>query len=841
MDESLSSAFSGVMSDGSDAKLAFTKLGLGTLTLSGSNTYSGGTILTAGVLALGANNSLPTAGALLINGSELSLGIYSNTLSALSITSGSVMGSGTLSPSNYTLSPGQDSVVTMSTVISGDIQLIKSGAGTLVLTADNTYTGGTVLLAGTLSLASANAISTSGRIDFAGGTLQFTSVNTTDYSARFGTTQYLSQNQQYSFDTNGEDVSFDSELISAGSSFTKLGAGTLTMTDISRFIAVGGSATVINGGSLVLPVAHPTDIPVSAAFSGTGILALEPISTSFTAAVTSSTDLLFDGSAGLGAITVGKQGNTVAITVDGLPSNIVGTGSQSYYGGTITVPSTANSTITAWSTGGILTLSAQTNVVINASISVTGTGGVAIETSQSSSAGNTGNYHLAVSASGFASTISFDGTEGQTFTTHDGSAVSNLKSYTLISSLSELADATLSDHYALMNDVDALLYVITDVNGNTSNYGNVLIGDFTGTFTGLGHTIANLALTKAASHTGIFETATSAIIRDLVVDNATILGRHFSGTLIGRSYGTTSLSGLLVTNGDVSLSGNYYYTGGLVGYTDAGTLTDVWSINTPVTGHYMTGGLIGRTYMVVDNAHNIGSDITVTGNHYTGGLFGQINISTTISDSDSTGTVTSNQNYVGGLVGNFYYGEISNSFATGDVSGSNYVGGLLGSYDNTPISDSYATGDVSGANYVGGLIGYGANGNILTDVYATGDVTGAGEAIGGLIGKQMYQITLKNSSASGTISGNHYVGGLIGHVAGNHSGAWTITVDNSYFNGPSLTAGASVVGGLIGRAQNPVTIKNASYVDTTTISGSEYAGGLIGLAEQLPLLQMLMF
>ncbi len=96
-----------------------------------------------------------------------------------------------------------------------------------------------------------------------------------------------------------------------------------------------------------------------------------------------------------------------------------------------------------------------------------------------------------------------------------------------------------------------------------------------------------------------------------------------------------------------------------------------------------------------------------------GGLVGQSNGN--ISDSHATGNVTGYTAWVGGLVGT-NSGHISNSYASGDVSGWQYVGGLVGFnlhagtiINNSTLdalhSCSYATGDVSAQGFVGGLIG----------------------------------------------------------------------------------------------------------------------------------------
>ena len=55
------------------------------------------------------------------------------------------------------------------------------------------------------------------------------------------------------------------------------------------------------------------------------------------------------------------------------------------------------------------------------------------------------------------------------------------------------------------------------------------------------------------------------------------------------------------------------------------------------------------------------------------------------------------------------------------------VGGLVGThwYDGSVISNSYATGNVTGEHFVGGLVGLVWGGHIRTS-YATGDVTGHG-------------------------------------------------------------------------------------------------------------------
>ena len=89
--------------------------------------------------------------------------------------------------------------------------------------------------------------------------------------------------------------------------------------------------------------------------------------------------------------------------------------------------------------------------------------------------------------------------------------------------------------------------------------------------------------------------------------------------------------------------------------------------------------------------------------------------------------------YVGlfGLVG--YRGVIKDvGVVNFTVSGSNRVGGLVGENLGT-VSNSYSTGNVTGDEYVGGLVGYNEQSSV-ENTYSTGSVIGK-EDVGGLVGE----------------------------------------------------------------------------------------------------------
>ncbi|MGH7194138.1 MAG: beta strand repeat-containing protein, partial [Candidatus Saccharimonadales bacterium] len=93
------------------------KAGLGTLILTGNNTYTGTTTINAGTLQVGLGGTAGNLGTGGVNGSA-------------------------------TLAFNRSDNVTVGNVLSGGISLLQQGSGTLTLTGSNTYTGGTTINAG---------------------------------------------------------------------------------------------------------------------------------------------------------------------------------------------------------------------------------------------------------------------------------------------------------------------------------------------------------------------------------------------------------------------------------------------------------------------------------------------------------------------------------------------------------------------------------------------------------------------------------------------------------------------------------------------------------------------
>ena len=119
------------------------KTDLGTLVLSGINTYTGGTAVNGGTLQVSQDSNMGAlAGALSLNGGTLAT---TATFDTARHHAGRERGS-------FNVAAGTNFGIT--SAVGGSGALSKLGSGTLILGADNTYAGGTTISAGTLQLGS---------------------------------------------------------------------------------------------------------------------------------------------------------------------------------------------------------------------------------------------------------------------------------------------------------------------------------------------------------------------------------------------------------------------------------------------------------------------------------------------------------------------------------------------------------------------------------------------------------------------------------------------------------------------------------------------------------------
>ena len=338
--------------------LSLTKIGAGTLTLTGSNSYTGATTLGGGVLSLGGSNALLGAGNIAFTGGYLQF-TASNTRDY----SGQIKNS----TGAIAIDTNSQNVVFASAIDSSNTGGVVRGyyPGTLTLAGSNTYTGDTRLIHGTLALANSYALAGGGNIVFAGngsvgdGALQFSGSNTVDYSARI-----KSSTGVINLDTNGQNVTFAGILDSSNSGgLIKTGTGTLTLTASNGYTG----ATTVNSGALQLgdgTSGHDGSI-ASASLANSASLVYNLSGTSTYTGVISGTGTLTKTGAGTlvlgtsntytGATTI-NQGTVQVSNVTNTLGN--GTGTVNLNGGSILV-ATTSSLASAWAinvgaSGGIL-------------------------------------------------------------------------------------------------------------------------------------------------------------------------------------------------------------------------------------------------------------------------------------------------------------------------------------------------------------------------------------------------------------------------------------------------------------------------------------------------------
>jgi hypothetical protein len=285
--------------------------------------------------------------------------------------------------------------------------------------------------------------------------------------------------------------------------------------------------------------------------------------------------------------------------------------------------------------------------------------------------------------------------------------------------------------------------------------------------------------------------------------------------------GKSEIKDLGLINPNVD-AGTGSYVGSLVGCMEDGTITGCYVEGGSVSGYWRVGGLVGENYGSITTSY---STCAVTaGGSRVGGLVGcnydDFEDCGRITTCYSTGTVSGNDDDVGGLVGE-NSGSITTSYSTGAVTADgSRVGGLVGSNKNEwcegsgYIRTSYSSGVVSGNSYVGGLVGDNDWDSVITTSCNTGAVTGSGSFVGGLVGNNFGGITTSYSTSA--VTGDRVVGGLVGwhEVMG--------FVNGCYSTG--AVRGNREVGGLVGEKWGEV---KSSFWDIET-SGQTTSGGGTG-------------
>jgi autotransporter-associated beta strand protein len=236
------------------------KLGTGTFTLSGTNTYTGGTSIEQGTLRTDSGDTLPQNGPITVAlGATLDLADTNQTI-------GSLAGDGEVELGGASLTTGGDNTSTkFEGVISGEGKLIKKGTEIFTLSAANTYTGGTSIEQGTLQTAEEGTLPTEGPVSVQqDATLDLAGNNQTigslagDGKVTLGTAAL----------TTGDDTdtSFTGVISGQGGGLHKLGTDTFTFSGLNEY--TGGTfveqGTLLTGNGDTLPTEGPVTLATGA-------------------------------------------------------------------------------------------------------------------------------------------------------------------------------------------------------------------------------------------------------------------------------------------------------------------------------------------------------------------------------------------------------------------------------------------------------------------------------------------------------------------------------------------------------------------------------------------------
>ena len=557
----------------------FTKTGAGILALTGGNTYTGGTTVTDGLINFSKLTNLST-GTITLNGGGLQWA-----------TGNTVDVSGRLNPlgANGAIFDTNGNNVTFNTALSGG-ELIKQGAGTLTLAADNTYTGSTIINAGTLQLGNGG---TTGSIV---GDVTDDAALVIDNSGAVTLPGVISGSGTLTQMGSGTTILTADNTYTGG---TTISAGTLQLGNGGTTGSIVGDVTdnaalaIDNSGTVTLPGVIAGSGTLTQMGSGTTILTAD---NTYTGGTTISAGTLQLGNGGTTGSVLGSivDNGTLAVNQSGTVTfgNFVGGTGSFTQAGTGTTILTQNENYT-----GGTTISAGTLQLGNGGTTGSILGNVTDDGTLAFNRSNMYTFAGIISGTGSLSQIG----NGTTVLTGENTYTGGT---TISSGRLQLGNGgttgsivgNVTDNGSLIlfrSDTSVFAGVISGsgsvYEGSATTSDTVLTGD--NTYTG-GTTIAAGILQLGDGG------ATGSIVGDVSDNGALVVDRSGTVTLPGVISGSGSLS--QVGNGTTVLANDNTYTGGTT--ISAGTLQ--------LGNGGTTGGIVGN---VTDNgmlAFNRSDDIT---------------------------------------------------------------------------------------------------------------------------------------------------------------------------------------------------------------------------------------
>ncbi|EDA6713428.1 autotransporter-associated beta strand repeat-containing protein [Salmonella enterica] len=765
---------------------SLTKTGAGTLILNAENTYTGSTTISEGTLiatnveALGTGNvtdnatlEMNTGGdfdnAISGSGQVVKSGDETLTLSgANSYTGGTTISGGTLVASNVeALGTGDitdNATLELNTggdfdnVISGSGQVVKSGDKTLTLSGANSYTGGTTISGGTLVASNVEALGSGDVTDNA--TLE---LNTSgDFANNIGGTGSVVKSGDKTLTLSGANSYTGGTIISGGTlvatNVDALGTGdvidnaTLELNTGGDFDnAISGSGQVVKSGDDTLALSGANSYSGATTISG-GTLIAANVNALGTGAIDNRASLLLDAS---GQFTV------TDLTTESGGNTEIGAGST-LQATTLTQKSDSTLTINLDSNTADPVIHAASQVSLAGTLDITGVGDVL--DSDPASTDDLDTFTLIASDKTIAGdfeklTVAGMDADLADFITVDGRIDDTGKQYELTTALTWYADRddAVTDAHGTFNltNADGSFAVNTVLENVDATLDPASATGWDGTSLikqGAGTLILNAENTYTGGTTisggTLVATNVDALGSGDVTDDATLelnTGGTFDNAISG--------SGQVVKSGDetLTLSGTNTYSGGTlisggtlvasnVEALGTGDVTDNATLEMNTGGDFINNiGGTGRVEKSGDDA------LTLSGsNTYTGGT--TINDGTLIAtsvDALGSGDVTNNAvlelNTGGDFINNI--GGTGRVEKSGDetltLSGSNtYTGGTLisgGTLVATNV-EALGTGDVTD----NAVLELNTGGDFINNIGGTGRVEKSGDDTLTLSGSNSY-------------------------------------------------------------------------------------------------------
>ena len=807
---------SGTVSASLAGSVGLNKTTTGSVTLAGSNSYTGTTTVSGGTLILDSTNGSAVSGNLLsitsgsvqlnrsnqiattasvqVAGGTLAMGANSNTVTGVQLASGAILGSGTLTSfSAFDVQSG-----TAGAVLAGAVGLNKTTSGTATLTGSNTYTGTTTVSAGTLILNATGAPSVAGNLTVNGGVAQLAQSNQIKTTSNVAVSSGTLAMQNFSNTVNGVQITggaiTGSGTLSSATAFD-VQAGTISATlggtqnlvkTTSGTATLSGSnvytgLTDVQGGTLILNTTGAPAVAGALKVSG-GIAQLaqsNQIKSDQTVTVTS------------GSLALGANNNTVA-GVQMTGGAIVGTG---------TLTSTTAFDLQSGTAGASLAGAVGLNKTSTGSVTLAGSNSYTGTTSVN------GGTLILDSANGQA-------VSGGLLAITSGSVQLNRSNQIVSSGSVQVAGGTLALG-ANSNSVNGLQITAGAITGSGTLTSANTVDAQAGT---IGATLAGAAgLTKTGGGT---VTLTGS-------NTYTGLTDVQAGTLVLNTTGAPAISGSLrVSGGIAQLNQNDQIktTGGIT--VNSGTL-NLQNFNNTVNIVHITGGAI-----VGSGTLTSASAFDVQAGTISASLGGSVGL---IKSTSGTATLSGSNVYTG--LTDVQAGTlILNTTGAPAIAGPLQVSGGIAQFNQSnqikttsgvlvtsgTLSILGFNNTVAGVQLAGGAIQ--GTGGTLTDASNFDVRAGSVSAIlGGSVG------LIKTTAGTVTLTGANTYTGLTDVQAG-------LLVLNSGA-GPAVAGNLSVNGGTVQLGQNN-QIKNTSSVvvtsgtldmqgHTNTVSGVQVAGGSV--------------